>query len=203
MSTNPGAYPPAPPPERSPAKKSNILLWILVAVGSLFLIAFAVVISGGLFIAHKVKDFAEVRDGKVVVKKEGKDVVISSSGKDSDGSVEIKSAGGSMKFGGGAGAKIPAWVPAYPAAAAQGVYSAQTKEGATGSFRFQTSDSPAKVAEFYRQEFQSAGLKITSSVQTVDANMVGAEDEDKKHSAAVMISAKDGKTSVSVTYVER
>ena len=112
MSTNPGAYPPAPPPERSPAKKSNILLWILVAVGSLFLIAFAVVISGGLFIAHKVKDFAEVRDGKVVVKKEGKDVVISSSGKDSDGSVEIKLAGGSMKFGGGAGAKIPAWVPA-------------------------------------------------------------------------------------------
>jgi len=199
MSTNPGAYPPAPPP-----KKSNVLLWILAAVGGLFLIGFAVIVGGGLFIAHKVKDFAEVRDGKVVVKKDGKDVVISSAGKGSDGSIEVKSADGTVKFGAGADAKIPSWLPAYPGAStAKGVYSAQSKEGVSGSFSFTTSDSPSKVAEFYQEQFKSSGLKITSSVQTGEANMISAEDEGKKHTAAVIIGAADGRTTASVTYVER
>ncbi|HME06480.1 MAG TPA: hypothetical protein VKG25_05490 [Bryobacteraceae bacterium] len=198
MSTNPGAYPPAPPP-----KKSNVLLWILAAVGGLFLIGFAVIVGGGLFIAHKVKDFAEVRDGKLVVKKDGKDVVISSSAKGSDGSVEIKSADGTMKFGAGVDAKIPGWLPSYPGATTQGVYSAQTKEGVSGSFSFKTSDSPSKVAEFYQEQFKSSALKITNSVQSADASMMSAEDEGKRHTATVIIGAADGATSVSVTYVER
>ncbi len=41
-----------PPP---PAKKSNVLLWVLVAVAGLFLLLGIAVVGGGLFLAHKVK----------------------------------------------------------------------------------------------------------------------------------------------------
>lgn len=197
MATNPGAYPPAPP-----AKKSNVLIWILAAVGGLFLLGFAVIVGGGLFLAHKVKDFADVQDGKVTIKNAGKDVVISS-GKGADGSIEFKSADGSLKLGAGADAKLPTWLPAYPGAASQGVYSAQTNAGAGGSFGFTTSDSPSKVADFYEEHFKSSGLKIASTVKTGEANIISAEDEGKKRSATVIIGSSDGQTTASVTYVQR
>jgi|SRR5580704_5083236 hypothetical protein len=180
-----------------PQKKSNVLIWILVAVGSLFLIGFAVVVGGGLFLAHKVKDFAETRDGKLVLKQDGKDVVISSGG--TSGSVEVKSADGTVKFGAGADAKAPGWLPNYPGASAQGVYSAQTAAGSSGSFSFKTSDSVAKVADFYEHGLKSSGLKIASTIQSGQGTMMVAEDEDKKRTATVII-GPDGQTTVSVTY---
>ena len=194
MTPNPGAY---PPPQ--PQKKSNVLIWILVAIGSLFLIGFAAVVGGGLFLAHKVKDFAETRDGKLVLKHDGKDVVISSGGSGSNGSVEVKSAEGTLKFGAGADAKAPGWLPNYPGASIQGVYSAQTAEGSSGSFSFKTSDSVAKVTEFYQDGLKSAGLKIASTIQSGQGTMMVAEDEDKKRTATLIIGS-DGQTTVSVTY---
>lgn len=198
MTPTPGAY---PPPQ--PQKKSNVLIWILVAVGSLFLIGVAVVVGGGLFVAHKVKDFAETRDGKVVLKQDGKDVVISSGGSGSNGSVEVKSADGTVKFGAGADAKLPGWLPSYPGASTQGVYSAQTAAGASGSFSFKSSDSVAKVAEFYQDGLKSSGLKIASTIQSGQGSMIVAEDEDKKRTATVIIGSSEGRTTVSVTYTAK
>ena len=189
-------------PNPHPQKKSNVLVWILVAVGSLFLIGLAVVVGGGLFLAHKVKNFAETRDGKLVLKQDGKDVVISSGGRGSNGSVEVKSADGTVKFGAGADAKLPSWLPSYPGASTQGVYSAQTAEGASGSFSFKTSDSVAKVAEFYQDGLKSSGLKIASTIQSGQGSMIVAEDEDKKRTATVIIGS-EGQTTVSVTYTAK
>jgi hypothetical protein len=193
----PGGYPPSPQP-----KKSNVLLWILVGVFGLFMIGAIAIVGGGLFIAHKVKDFAEVRDGKVTLKKDGKDVVISS-GKGSDGTVEIKSADGTVKFGAGSDAKFPSWVPVYPGSTQQGVYSAQTKEGASGSVAFKTSDSVSKVADFYQQQFKAAGMQVTNSIQAGDSSMLSAQDEGKNRTATVIIGTGDGQTTASVTYVQK
>jgi hypothetical protein len=187
-------YPPPPP-----QKKSNVLIWILVAVGGLFLIGFAVIVGGGLYVAHRVKDFAETRDGKLVLKQDGKDVIISSGEKGSNGSFEVKSADGTVKFGAGADAKVPSWVPSYPGANNQGVFSAQTKEGASGTFTFKTSDSVSKVTEFYQDGLKSSGLKINSTLQSGQGTVIVAEDEDKKRTATVIVGSEN-QTTVSVTY---
>jgi hypothetical protein len=45
-------------PSPAPAKKSNALIWILVAVVGLFMLAGIVVVAGGLFLAKKASDMA-------------------------------------------------------------------------------------------------------------------------------------------------
>src|SRR5579864_4825919 len=143
MSTNPPGMPPVPPPGAQmpgpPPKKGNFLVWILVAFGGLFLLVCVAVLGTGLFIAHKVRqsgvEFS--RDGKFTVKHDGKESVVISSGKGDNGSVEIKSADGTVKIGGGAAAgKVPTWIPDYPGSDPQGAFSAQTNEGSSGSFSF-------------------------------------------------------------------
>ena len=45
---------PAPVTAAAPAKKSNLLVWILVGLAGLFLLVGILVVGGGLFLAHKV-----------------------------------------------------------------------------------------------------------------------------------------------------
>jgi hypothetical protein len=195
----PGAQMPGPPP-----KKGNFLVWILVAFGGLFLLVCVAVLSTGLFIAHKVRqsgiEFS--KDGKFTVNHDGKEsVVISSSGKGDSGSVEIKSADGTVKIGGGAAAgKVPTWVPDYPGSDPQNVFTAQTKDGTSGNFSFKTKDPVDKVASFYEDGFKSSGLKVNANINSASAAVLSAEDEGKLHSSAVIIGAGGGETTVNVTY---
>ena len=253
MSTNP--IPPGVPPG---PRKTNPLVWILIAIGGLFMLLAIVVIGGGLFIAHKVKqagfdpglmksnpalaitkmmaatnpdvevvsvsdsdqkvtvrdkktgktftmNFDDAKNGKFVFQEQGKDaVVVSSSGTGADGSVEIKSADGSVKIGAGAGGKIPTWVPDYPGSDPQGVFAAQNKEGSSGSFSFKTKDPADKVAKFYEDGFKSSGLKVTSNVTSANGKASGAflsaEDDAKTHTGIIAIASEGAETTVSVTY---
>jgi hypothetical protein len=212
MSTNPPGVPPVPPAgiqvPPPPPTKGNFLIWVLVAVGVVFLVVCVAVIGGGLFIAHKVRQagIEYSNDGKFTVKKDGKEsVVISSSGHGDNGSLEIKSADGTVKIGGGAAAeKVPAWVPDYPGSNPQGAFSAQTKEGASGSFSFKTKDPIDKVVRYYEDGFKSTGLKVTSNVTNTNGGVSGgvlsAEDEGKTHSSVVILGTEGGETNVNVTY---
>lgn len=207
MSTNPPGMAPVPPPGAqmpgAPPKKGNFLVWILVAFGGLFLLVCVAVFGTGLFIAHKVRqsgvEFS--RDGKFTVKHDGKESVVISSGKGDNGSVEIKSADGTVKIGGGAAAgKVPTWIPDYPGSDPQGAFTAQTNEGSSGSFTFKTKDPVDKVASFYEDGFKASGLKVTANINAASAAVLSAEDEAKAHSSAVIIGAQSGETTVSVTY---
>ena len=251
MSTNPPGIPPGP-------RKTNPLVWILVAVGGLFLLLAIAVIGGGLFIAHKVKqagfdpalmrtnptlaitkmmaaanpdvevvsvsdrdqkvtlrdkktgktitmNFDDAKNGKFVFQEQGKDsVMVSSSGSGGTGSVEIKSADGTVKIGGGAGGKVPTWIPDYPGSAPQGSFTAQTNEGSSGSFNYKIKDPADKVAKFYEDGFKSSGMKVTSNVTNSDgkasAAFLSAEDDAKTHTSIVAIATEGGETTVSVTY---
>jgi hypothetical protein len=202
--------PDMPPPGAQIAgspKKGNFLIWILVAFGALFLVVCVAVLGTGIFIAHKVRQagIEYGNDGKFTVKKDGKEsVVISSSGHGDSGSVEIKSADGTVKIGGGAAAgKVPTWIPDYPGSDPQGAFTAQTNEGSSGNFSFKTKDPVEKVASFYEDGFKSSGLKVTATVNSAAAAVLSAEDEAKMHSSAVIIGASGGETTVNVTYTSK
>ena len=205
MSTNPG-MPPVPPAGSptapAPAKKGNFLIWILVAFGAMFLLGALAVVGTGLFIAHRVRQagIEYTKDGKLTVRKDGKEsVVIASSG--DNGSVEIKSPDGTVKIGGGAAAgKVPTWIPDYPGSDPQGTFTAQTNEGTSGTFAFKTKDPADKVANFYEDGFKSSGLKVTANFKSAAGAMLSAEDDAKMHSSAVVIGAQGGETTVSITY---
>ena len=145
--------------------------------------------------------FADAKNGKFVFKEDGKDAVtMSASG--ANGGLEVKSADGSVKFGGAA--KIPAWVPDYPGSEPQGAFSASGKDGEGGSFAFKTKDASGKVVKYYEDQFQSLGLKVTSNMTSQNgepsAGILVAEDAASKHTVTVIVGKDSGETSVSVSY---
>jgi hypothetical protein len=110
----------------------------------------------------------------------------------------------SVTFGGG-DAKVPAWVPDYPGSNPQTAFSARGHDGESGTFTFKTVDPSDKVTKFYQDQFQSAGLDITTNVTHQEAGSSGgmlvAQDNKKKHSVTVIIGVDGSDTTVAVTYV--
>jgi len=125
--------PPVPP--QPPAKKSNVLLWVLIGVGGFVALIVVIVLASGLFVAHKIRQV----------------------------NFELKSGDGTIQVGGAA--KAPTWVPDYPGSSPRNAFSAQGKAGRSGTFTFKTSDSAGKVTKYYQEEFQSTGLKVTAALQ--------------------------------------
>ena len=242
-------YPP-PPPGSGPqpfvppaAKKNNLLKWVLIGVGGVFLLMFLAMCAVGYFV-WRVKQnpglaFAKValaanpnvevvssdtgkqeitvrdkrtgklvtmswedaKNGKLSFKEDGKEALtINSNG--GNGVVQMKSADGSFQLGGDI--KIPTWVPAYPGTDPKAAFSAQGKDGSSGSFGYKTKDSTDKVIKFYQDEFQSAGFKLNTNMTTQNAGSSGgmmvAQDAAEKHTITVIIGQDSGETSVSVTY---
>jgi hypothetical protein len=66
-------------------------------------------------------------------------------------------------------------------------------------------DPSDKVTKFYQDQFQSAGLDITTNVTHQEAGSSGgmlvAQDNKKKHSVTVIIGVDGSDTTVAVTYV--
>ena len=159
--------PPVPP---MPAKKSNVLLWILIGVGGFFALILVLVVAGGLFLAHKVKQ----------------------------GNFEMKSADGSVQIGGAA--KLPAWVPDYPGSNPQNSFTAQSKDGRKGTFTYKTKDAAVHVAKFYRDQLEGSGYKIVSVLNSKSSQVITAQDSVNLHTIVVVAALEDNATTVSVTY---
>lgn len=147
----------------------------------------------------------DAKKGKFVFQQDGKDAVtFNASGDGKNGTLEVKSADGTVKIGGGQTAKVPTWVPDYPGSSPQVAYSAQSKDGDSGSYAFKTHDPVDKVTRFYEDGLKSSGMKINNTVSGTSGSsaggMIAAEDVGNKHSAVVLIGAESGETTVSVTF---
>ncbi len=209
---------PAPPPQ---AKKSNVVLWILVGVGGFFLLLVVIAIAGIAYFARNPAlvmtkminaanpnvDVVSVNDGSKRItlrdKHTGKTYDISFDDA-RNGKFTVKEDGQATLTVGGA-AKVPAWVPDYPGSDPQGAFSARGRDGDSGTFTFKTSDSSDKVSKFYQDQFQSSGLKLTTNVshqgdQSSGAMLV-AEDDAKQHTITVILGVEGANTTVAVTYV--
>ena len=162
--------PPVPP---APAKKSIVLLWILIGVGGVFALIVVLVVAGGLFAVHKIRQT----------------------------NFELKSADGTVQFGGSA--KVPTWVPDYPGSNPRNAFSAQGREGRSGTFVFKTRDSADHVTKFYRDQLEASGLAVTPVVNSGASQVLTAEDGAKHHTVTVIASGRGNETSVNVTYANK
>lgn len=262
-----GSNPPPPPqwgapqgfqqqPLPPPAKKSNVLLWVLGGVLALMFLGAGA--CGLIFYwgAHAVKKagfdadlmqknpaYAAAKmaitmapnvetvstdddkgtvtvrnkeDGKVmtfkfdpekktmvVLDENGKAATVKLSGEGDKGILEVQSADGSFKLGGGTGDQMPSWVPVYPGSSPAGTFSAENKDGKQGGFTFKTSDAPNKVAAFYQEKLKAAGFTINLTTLGDQGGMVIAEDASKTRTATVTVSAEGGGSSVMIMAVTK
>ena len=145
----------------------------------------------------------DAQKGKFVLQQDGKDAVtVTASGEGDKGTVEFKSAEGSVKIGGDA--KIPTWIPEYPGSQPQGTFSAQSNEGTSGTYAFKTKDSADKVSKFYEDNFKSAGLEVNSNLTSqngkTSAGVLSAHDKSDDHTATIVIGTDGSDTTVAVTF---
>ncbi|SPE35082.1 conserved hypothetical protein [Candidatus Sulfopaludibacter sp. SbA6] len=130
--------------------------------------------------------FDDVRNGKFNMKVQGDD------GKTA--TVEI----------GGAGGKLPSWVPSYPGSTAQGTFSVRgTSEdgsGEGGNFTFTTPDAPSKVMTFYQDKANELGMKANLTTNTPDGGMLIVADEGSQRTLTVVVGKGSPDTTVNVTY---
>ncbi|HTC32220.1 MAG TPA: hypothetical protein VK724_02560 [Bryobacteraceae bacterium] len=162
--------PVAPVPQ---AKKSNVLLWVLIGVGGFFALIIVVVLAAGLFVAHKIKQ----------------------------GTFEYKSPDGSVQFGGAA--KTPSWIPEYPGSNPKSIFSANTKDVRSGTFMFTTKDSADHVVQYYRDQLEGSGFTITTVTNSGRSHMMTAADQSKDRTVTVAAGGQGNETSVSVTYTKK
>jgi len=118
------------------------------------------------------------------------------------GRFSMRGSDGRSSFTVGGGAKVPAWVPDYPGSKPQAAFSAQGDDGESGTFTYKTRDPEAKVANFYRDQFQSSGMNIVTSAMTLgNGSTLVAEDDAKKHTVTATVGVDGSYTTVAVTYV--
>jgi len=149
-------------------------------------------------------NFDDVKKGKIVFKSNGQQATIQAHGEGQTGTLEINSPQGNVKFGAGAAAKTPAWVPTYPGVTPQSTFSMQGGDSSGGSFQFKTNDSAKNVLSFYEQSLKQSGFGITANItgntDTASGGMISAEDTATKRTVVVTVGTENGATSVNVLF---
>jgi hypothetical protein len=144
-------------------------------------------------------DLEDVKDGKISFETaEGKG---SLSFSQESGTMEVQGADGSRASFGGA-AELPGWVPAYPGATPEGVYSAEDAAQRGGTFSLTTTDSVNDVFNFYKGQLEGAGFKVTESKYSGTGMVVG-ESTDGQRTVTFTIAAEPGKTRVAGVFSEK
>jgi hypothetical protein len=239
--TPPQMTPPQMTPPAAPAgmpvaaagpRKTSPIVWILVAVGVIFLLGIIGVIGAGMYVAHLARNpgvalakliTATNPDAEVINtdnrantmtirnKKTGEEVTLSfddvKNGRFKMSAIGKNGEVANVEIGGGAG-KMPSWVPQYPGASVQGNFTAQgdngNGRGSGGIVTFESSEPPGKVMDYYEEKVKSMGMKITTTFAGTDGGMMVATDPDEKRTLQVTIGkASSGGSTIGLTYGEK
>lgn len=148
-------------------------------------------------------NFDDLKKGKVVFKSDGKEAVLQAHGDGQNGTVEITSQDGTVKFGAGSAAKIPKWVPVFPGVQPQVTFSMQGDDSDGGTFQFKTQDSAKTVLEFYEKSLKDAGFKITANISGNIASSSGAmlaAENSANHTVVVTAGTEGSGANVNVVF---
>ncbi len=219
----------AAPVAAAPAGKVSPIVWILLTVLGLIVLSFVGCGVFAMYMAHTVVSNPGLVLGKIITasnpdaevvatdprsqtmrirdRKTGEEVTLSFddikkgklsfSAKDKNGEVA------NLEIGGGEG-KMPAWVPVYPGAKAQGNMTANGAgadgRGEGGMVTFTTPDAPSKVTAFYEAKCKDLGATVNLSGAADTGGMLSCADEGKERSLTVIVGQSSGETSIAVTY---
>jgi hypothetical protein len=149
-------------------------------------------------------NFDDVKKGKIVFKGNGQQATLQAHGYGENGTLEINSAEGKVKFGAGAAAKLPDWVPVYSGSTPKGTFSMQGKDGEGGTYQFTTQDSAKNVVAFYEQSLKRDGFRISGNITgetgASSGGMMSAEDTGAKRTLVVTVGSENGATTVNVVF---
>jgi hypothetical protein len=154
-------------------------------------------------------DMKDVKEGKISFTSDKGTSSINMDQQSGQMKVETTNANGQAQhttatFGGGA--KVPDWVPAYPGATSQGVYSAEDDKQMGGTFGLDTGDSVDQVFANLKGQLESAGYKVTETRYNGPQGMGGllaGESKDGKRTVTYTMSNEGGKTKVAGVYSEK
>jgi hypothetical protein len=225
----PGAaapVPPAAPLAVAPAKRGiSPLVWILIAVAGIFVLCVVGLIGAGLYVARNpglamaklitaANPDVEVLSTdlgsqtlRVRDRRTGKEVTLSFDDV-KKGRLKFSATGengevANVEIGGGEG-RLPAWVPTYPGARAQGNMTAKGENsdgiGEGGVVTFTTPDAPAKVTDFYAEKCKDMGMTVNLSELSGTGGMILGADEGKQRTVHVLVAGGSGDTTITVTY---
>ncbi len=149
-------------------------------------------------------DFRDIKNGRFSFEGEdGKRVDLQAQGEGDSGSLTVKGPDGTMQFGGGSAAKIPAWVPQYPGGQVIGTFSAQGGQGDAGTFQLKCSGTVEAVAAFYEREIKAAGMTVQKhTMQSGNTNMIMVMGENTSDGRSVnaTVSSTDQGTVAQIVY---
>lgn len=110
--------------------------------------------------------------------------------------------------GGGAPKDLPAWLPLYPGATAQGGFSTRSATETSQVFTLTTNDPVDRVIAFYQEQLKDNGLTVQQPTsmavggQTTMSTVI-ADSSDKKRHVQIVAQATNGKSQASITYEEK
>jgi hypothetical protein len=155
-------------------------------------------------------DASEIEKGRISFSggKEGESVKVDFGGEGEQGRFRVESDKGTMEWGTGEARQVPGWVPAYPGAAPQGVFSARGDDGVSGAFTFATADDISTVLAFFEGKLRGAGFTVNTSTYQQDGRTAGGTltaslPADERSVNLMLGSEEDKGTQVTVTYSEK
>lgn len=112
--------------------------------------------------------------------------------------------GGTLSLGGNT--ELPSWVPTYPGATSEGVYSAETAEQIGGTFSATTADDVDTVFAYFKSQLDGGGYKVSenrfSGPQGTGGMLVG-ESADGRQTLTYTLQSSGGQTQVSGMYSQK
>lgn len=155
-------------------------------------------------------DASEIEKGRISFSggKKGESVKIDFGGEAEQGRFRVESDKGTMEWGTGDGQQTPGWVPAYPGAAPQGVFSARGDDGVSGAFTFATADDISTVLAFFEARLKGKGFTVNTATFQQDGRTAGgtlnASLPNEERTVNLMLGSEKGEaTQVTVTYSEK
>lgn len=140
-------------------------------------------------------DVNEVKEGRIKFKTDKGEAEISG---DRGGGITIRTEEGTATFG--TGDAYPDWLPPYPGASPEALFTSRTESESIGTWQFLTDDATAKVVSFFQRELRERGFKITSTTswQTDEGSTGTVMAEDGKRNVIVTVVPHQGRTQVNV-----